>query len=155
MLFFGFHMPIQSLFSYLVFYRSLYLAGVLLSLAVVVDTHEEQVACVFSYLRRIFLPLDLVDGGVGGVVELQFNDERGLRDIAARNHHKIGIALARGIFAMDDVFIARPDVSHGQDAGEGILIVIREDARVLIVRHVDSPFHGLLIASNGGFEEGF
>ena len=65
MLFFGFHMPIQSLFSYSVFHRSLYLAGVLLSLAVVVDTHEEQVACVFSYLRRIFLPLNLVDGGVG------------------------------------------------------------------------------------------
>ena len=137
MLFFGFHMPIQSLFSYSVFYRSLYLAGVLLSLAVIVDTHEEQVACVFSYLRWIFLPLDLVDGSVGGVVELQFYDERGLRDIAARNHHKVGIALTRGIFAMDDVLVARPNVSHGQNAGEGVLIVIGEDARVFIMSHVN------------------
>ena len=137
MLFFGFHMPIQSLSSYSVFYRSLYLAGGLLSLAVVVDTHEEQVACVFSYRRRIFLPLDFVDGGVGGMVDLLFYDERGLRDIAARNHHKVGIALTRGIFAMDDVLVARPNVSHGQHAGEGVLIVIGEDARVFIVSYVN------------------
>ena len=94
-----------------------YLAGVLLGLLVVIDADKKQIACVFSYLRRILLSLDLVDGGVGGVVELQFYDERRLLDIAARNHHKVGIALARGIFAVDDVFVARPNVGDSQDAG--------------------------------------
>ena len=42
----------------------------LLRLLVVVDAHEENVASVFGYLRGIFLALDLVDGSVGGMIEL-------------------------------------------------------------------------------------
>ena len=109
----------------------------LLGLLVVIDADKKQIACVFSYLRRILLSFYLVNSGVGGVVELQFYDERRLLDIAARNHHKVGIALTRGIFAMDDIFVASPDVSHGQHAGEGVLIVIGEDARVFIVSYVN------------------
>ena len=109
----------------------------LLGLLVVIDADEEQIACVFSYFRWILLPFYLVDGSVGGVVELQFYDERGLRDIAARNHHKVGIALSRSIFAMDALFLARPNVGNSKHAGEGVLIVIGEDARVFIVRHVN------------------
>ena len=45
----------------------------LLRLLVVVDAHEENVASVFGYLRRIFLALDLVDGSVSSVVELEFH----------------------------------------------------------------------------------
>ena len=118
-------------------YALFYLARVLLGLLVVIDADEKQIACVFCNFRRIFLPFDLVDGSVGGVVELQFYDERGLLDIAARNHHKVGIALARGIFAVDDVFVARPNVGDSKHAGEGVLIVIGEDARVFIVSYVN------------------
>ena len=89
----------------------------LLRLLVVVDAHEENVASVFGYLRRIFLALDLVDGSVGGMIEFQFNDECRLADVAVGNHHKVGITLARGIFAVDDVFVARPNVGDSQDAG--------------------------------------
>ena len=46
-------------------------------LLVVVDAHEEDVARVFCYLRRALPTLYLLKGGVGGVVELQFYDERG------------------------------------------------------------------------------
>ena len=41
-----------------------------LRLLVVVDAHEEYVASVFGNLRWIFLALNLVDGGVGGMIEL-------------------------------------------------------------------------------------
>ena len=47
-----------------------YLARMLLRLLVVVDAHEEYVAGVVGYLRGIFLALYLVDGSVGGMVEL-------------------------------------------------------------------------------------
>ena len=132
-----------------------YLAGVLLGLLVVIDANKEQIACVFCNFLRIFLPLYLVDGGVGGVVELQFYDERGLGDIAARNHHEVSIALSRSIFAMDDVLVARPNVGDRQDTGEGVLIVIGEDARVFIMSHVDGPRHCFFISSDGGSKEGF
>ena len=128
-------------------------AGVLLRGFVVVDAHEEHVACIFRYLRRIILSLYLGDGSIGGVVELQFYDERRLPDMAARNHDEVGVALARGIFAVDNVFIARPNVGDGQHAGERVLIVIGENARVFIMRTVDGPCHCLFIASNGGFEK--
>ena len=61
-------LPINlSFFSYRI---SFYLTSMLLRLLVVVDAHEENVASVFGYLRRIFLALDLVDGSVGGMIEL-------------------------------------------------------------------------------------
>ena len=72
----------------------------LLRLFVVVDAYEEDVAGVAGYLRGIFLAPDLVNSSVGGMVELQFYDECRLADVAAGNHHKVGIALARGVFTM-------------------------------------------------------
>ena len=53
-----------------------------LRLLVIADADEEDAACVFGYLRRIFLALYLVDGGVGSVVELQLHDECRLCHIA-------------------------------------------------------------------------
>ena len=125
----------------------------LLRLLVVVDAHEENVAGVFGYLRGIFLALDLVDGSVGGMIEFQFNDECRLADVAAGNHHKVGIALTRGIFAMDDVLIARPNIGDGQDTGEGVLIIIGEDAGVLVMGLVDAFCHGLFVAGDSGGEK--
>ena len=84
----------------------------LLRLLVVVDTHEENVASVFGYLRRIFLALDLVDGSVGRMIELQFYDQCWLADIAARNHHEVGIALAGGIFPVNDILVPCPYICH-------------------------------------------
>ena len=78
----------------------------LLRLFVVVDAHEEYVAGVVGYLCGIFLALDLVDGSVGGMIELKFYYQCWLADIAARNHHEVGIALAGGIFPVNDIGVS-------------------------------------------------
>ena len=84
----------------------------LLRLLVVFNAHEEYVASVFGNLRGIFLALNLVDGGVGGMIELQLDDDGRLADVAARNHHKVGIALACGVFAMYDILVLSPYICH-------------------------------------------
>ena len=78
----------------------------LFRLLVVVDAHKENVAGVVGYLCGIFLALDLVDGSVGGMIEFQFNDECRLADVAAGNHHEVGIALAGGIFPVNDIGVS-------------------------------------------------
>ena len=84
----------------------------LLRLLVIVDAHEENVAGVVGYLRGIFLALDLVDGSVGRMIELQFNDECRLADVAARNHHEVGIALASGILPVNDILVPCPNITE-------------------------------------------
>ena len=96
----------------------------LLRLFVVVDAHEEDVAGVVGYLFGIILALNLVDGSVGGMIELQFYDECWLADVATRNHHEVGIALARGIFAVDYIIVFRPDICHGEHTGKRVLVVV-------------------------------
>ena len=151
----------------------------LLGLLVVVDTYEEDVACVVGYLGWIVLLLDLVDGSFCGMVEFQlatptsfslgivgassallslvrqFNDECRLGDIATRNHHEVGIALACGVLAMDDILVLRPDIGNGKHTGKRVLIVVGEYAGVLIVGKVDCFCHGLLVAGDGGSEKVF
>ena len=83
-----------------------------LRLFVVVDAHEEYVADVVGYLRGIFLALYLIDGSVGGMIELQFNDECRFADVTARNHHKVGIAFASGILSVNDILVPRPNICH-------------------------------------------
>ena len=102
----------------------------LLRLFVVADAHEQNVARVFGCLCRIVLTLDLVDGGIGRVVEFQLYNESRLADVVARNHDKVGLALARGILAVDYILISCPNVGNGQHAGQGVLIVVGEDAGV-------------------------
>ena len=121
-----------------------------LRLLVVVYPHEHYLASVFSQLCGIFLAFYLVDGSVGRVVEFQFYYKCRLRDIATRNHHEVGIALACGILAMDDILVLRPYIGYRQHTGKRVLVVIGEDARVLVVGKVDGACHGLLIAGYGG-----
>ena len=80
------------------------------------------------------------------MVELKIYNKGGLADIAARNHHEVGIALACGILAMDNILVLRPDLGYGQNAGKRVLVVIGEDARVLVMGEVDGTCHGLLVA---------
>ena len=84
----------------------------LLRLFVVVDAHEENIAGVVGYLRRIFLALNLVDGRVGGMIELQFYDERRFADVATGNHHKVGIAFARSVFTVNNILVPCPNICH-------------------------------------------
>ena len=84
----------------------------LLRLLVVVDAHEENVAGVFGYLRGIFFAFYLVDGSVGGMIELQFYYQCGLADVATGNHHEVGIALASGILPVNDIFVPCPYICH-------------------------------------------
>ena len=84
----------------------------LLRLLVVVDAHEENIAGVVGYRRRIFLALNLVDGSVGGMIEFQFYDECWFADVAAGNHHKVGIAFARSVFTVNDILVPCPNICH-------------------------------------------
>ena len=83
-----------------------------LRLFVVVDAHEEYVAGIVGYLRGIFLALDLVDGSVGGMIELKFYYQCRLADVAVRNHHKVGIAFASGVFTVNDILVPCPYICH-------------------------------------------
>ena len=134
---------------------SLDLASVQLRLPVVADAHEEDVASVFGNLSGILLALNLVDGSVGSVVEFQFYDDGRLADVAARNHHQVGISLASGLLAVDDIFISCPDICHGDDTSQGVLVVVGEDACVFVVSQVDGLSHCILITRDGGIEEEF
>ena len=95
-----------------------YLTCMLLGLLVVVDTYKEDVARVFGQFGWIVFLLDLLDGGIGGLVELQLDDEGRLVHVATGNHYQIGITLTRSIFTMDDIFVLGPDVGDGEHTGE-------------------------------------
>ena len=88
-----------------------------LRLFVVVDAHEEYVASVVGYLRGIFLALDLVEGRVGRMIEFQLDNQCRLVDVATRNHHWVGIALARGgVFSVNDILVSCPYICHRKHA---------------------------------------
>ena len=131
------------------------LASVQLRLFVVVDAHEEDVAGVFCNLGWILLTLNLVDGSVGRVVEFEFDDHGRLADVATRNQYQVGISLVCGILAVDDVFISCPYKCHGEHTSQGVLVVVGENARILIVCDVDGLDHCILIARDGRIEEIF
>ena len=63
----------------------------------------------------------------------QFDDERRLADVAARNHHEVSIPLARGVFAMCDILVLSPYICYREHARQGVLVVVGENARVLIM----------------------
>ena len=84
----------------------------LLRLLVVVDAHEEDIACVVGYLSGIFLALDLVDGSVGRMIELMLYYQCWLAEVAAGNHNKVGITLAGGILPVDDILVPCPYICH-------------------------------------------
>ena len=88
----------------------------LLRLLVVVDAHEQHVACIFCQLRGIFLALDLVEGRVGRMIEFQLDNQCRLVDVATRNHHWVGIALARGVFSVNDILVSCPYICHRKHA---------------------------------------
>ena len=124
-----------------------------LRLFVVVDAHEAYVAAIVGYLRGIFLALDLVDGSVGGMIEFQFKDECRLADVAAGNHHKVGIALTGGVFTVNDILVPCPYICHLKNTCQGIFVIVGEDAGVLVMGLVDAFCHGLFVAGDGGFKQ--
>ena len=78
----------------------------LLALAVVAHTGEQHVARVLGHLLRVVAVAYLVEGSVGGVVVLQFDDDGGLRAVLSRYEHQVGESLPRGILAMDMIVVA-------------------------------------------------
>ena len=95
-----------------------------LGLAVIVDAHEQEVVSVLCHLRRILLTPDLVDGGIGILVKLQFHDDGGAIDILSRYEDDVGKAPARRQFAVHDVVILGIIVCQAQHAGQRILVVV-------------------------------
>ena len=120
---------------------------------VVVDAYKNDVTGVFGNLQGIILTLNLIEGSVDGMVEFQLYYEGGLVDIATGNHHKVGIALACGILAMDDIFVSCPYIGHAEHTSQGVLVVVREDAGVLIVSPVDGLGYSLFVAGDSGIKK--
>lgn len=58
--------------------------------------------------------------------------------------------LARGIFTVDDVVVHGIVVGDAQHTGQGVLVIVTQDTRMLIVRRVDTTCHSLLIAVERG-----
>lgn len=55
-------------------------AGVLLGLAVVIDAYEQEVGGVIGHLGRVLLALNMVDGRIGILSELQLDDDGGCNE---------------------------------------------------------------------------
>ena len=130
-------------------------ASVQLGFSVVIYSHEYYVAGIFCNLCGILLAKRLVVSSVVSVVELKFDDEGGLADVATRNHHKVSISLAGDILAVDDIFIPCPYICHCEHTSQGVFVVVGEDARILIMCDVDGLGHSILVARYGGVEEEF
>ena len=92
------------------------------------------------------LALYLVDGSVDRIIEFEFDDDGWLADVAAWNHHKVGISLACGILAMDDILVSCPYLGNGEHASQGVFIVVGEDAGVFVMSYVNGACNGLLVA---------
>ena len=60
-----------------------------LFLAVVVDAHEKEVTGVLRHFRRILAAVNLVDGGVGIIVEFQLKDDGERIDVLAWDEHQV------------------------------------------------------------------
>ena len=80
------------------------------------------------------------------MIELQFYYQCRLADVAARNHHEVGIAFASGILPVNDILVPCPNICHRKYTGQGIFVIIGEDAGVLVMSLVDAFCHGLLVA---------
>ena len=86
----------------------LYSARMLLGLLIVVNAYKKNLTRVFSYLCGIILPPYLVNGGICRMIIFQLDNK--CRFVhAAGNHHEVGIALARSVLTMDNIFVLGPD----------------------------------------------
>ena len=129
--------------------HSFYFTSMLFRFLVVVDAYKNDVTGVFGNLQGIVLTLNLIEGSVDGMVEFQLYDEGGLVDIATGNHHKVGIALACGILAMDDILVSCPYICNGEYTSKRVLVVISKNTGVLVVSLVDGFGYCLLFSCNG------
>ena len=87
-------------------------------LTVVVDADEQQAVGIVGQLGGILATLDLIDGRIGILVELQFQNDGWRIDILARNEHQISEALARGQLTVDDVVVAGIVEGDAQHTGQ-------------------------------------
>ena len=83
------------------------------------------------------------------MIEFQVYDKGGLVDVAARNHHEVGIPLASGILAMDDILVSCPYICNGEYTSKRVLVVISKNTGVLVVSLVDGFGYCLLFSCNG------
>lgn len=67
----------------------------LLCLPLVGNPNKQQVISVLRHLGRIILALDLLDGGINGLVVFQFYDDGGRIHILSRDEDKVGKQMAR------------------------------------------------------------
>ena len=54
---------------------------------------------------------------------------------------------------MNNVLVLGPDIGDGEHAGKRVLVVVGQDAGVLIVGQVDGFSHSLFVAGESGFEK--
>ena len=127
-----------------------YPAGVLLCLAVVVDADEQESVGVPKDLVGILPAVYLVDGCVGIPVHLQFEDDGRRVDVLAGQEHDVGKALAACQLAVHHIVVSGIVVGYGEHAGQGVLVVVGEDAGVLVVSGINTAADGLFVAVESG-----
>jgi len=126
------------------------LALVLLGLAIVADGDEEDVARVFGHLLRVVAAVYLVDGGAGGVVILQLDDDGRCRDVLPRHEHEVGEARSRLVLAVEDVVAVGVEIGDGEHARHGVLVAVPDQAGVVGVGVLHHACHGSCVAAQGG-----
>ena len=89
----------------------LYTAMMLLCVALVCDTHKQQIVGVLRHLGGVLPALNLLDGGVNGLVVFQFDDNGRRLNILTGDEYQVGEALACSQLAVDDVVVGGGIVS--------------------------------------------
>ena len=80
----------------------------LLGFTVITDPDQQQVSSILRHLGGILLATDLIQGGVGVLVHLEFNhDGRGVH-VLARNQHNVRKAFAGGQLLVGNVTFVFP-----------------------------------------------
>ena len=118
-------------------------------LGVVVDADKEDVGGVFADFGDVVAGADLRYGRLGGSVFLQLYNESRFADVFTGNQNNVGKTFAGRVFTVNYIVVSGIVVCEAYDAGEGILVVVGEYARILVVSSLDCGCHCLLVNGNG------
>lgn len=126
------------------------MAGVLFRLGVVADAYEEHVSGILLQFSGILSAFDLADGAVDIVVVFQLYKQGGRVYVLAGYEYQVGEALDGGQFAEDHIIVLGIIVGYAEHTGHRVLVVVRQDAGVLVVSGLDACRHSFLVAIEGG-----
>ena len=125
---------------------SFYFTLVCFLFLVIVDTHQQYLTSILCHLFRILLAEYLVDGGIRVLVVFQFQHDGWRHHVLTRDEHDVGKSPASRQFAVHHVVVLSIVVGYAQYTGQRVLVVIREDAGMLVVGGIHTLCHSLFVA---------